>query len=105
MNAFETNGLLDPNAYHSEEIIGSVHLGDSRLVRIERVRFLTDRGLPFMDLSYCHGRLRDGSKVRVDLGRHQFGRRTYLRELVSCAKAAGRYGKSLGLLDTISICY
>ncbi len=86
-----------------ESIKGQVELSDPDLAKVTRVRLIgACREYPFWDLSYCYGQLRDGSNVRVDLGGYRFGRYTYKRELIDLAKAAGKYAKGLGLLDSIS---
>ena len=102
----EDNNLADAAYTHSSvDFSEEVDLADSRLVSVDRIRFLTERDYPMMDLSYCYGTLKDGRHVRVDLGRWQFGKRTYKSELIAEAKAAGRFAKGLGMLDanTISI--
>lgn len=83
-----------------------VTLSDPRLVTITRLRLIgASREFPFWDLSYCFGKLADGSDVRVELESYRFGRYSYKRELVELAKQAGRYGKGMGLLDNISLLY
>lgn len=84
---------------------GDVPLSDRDLVKIDRIRLLTDPGLPFYDVSYVYGTLRDGRHVRVDLGSHQLPRKGLKGELIRLAKQANRYAKGLGMLDdsTISI--
>ena len=116
----EANNIAGADYDHTavDYSVGNVPLADPDLVRIDRIRLLTDPGLPFYDLSYCWGTLRDGRHVRVDLGRYQFARRprgtaqkgshASLRgQLVQCAKDAGRHAKQLGMLDddTISILF
>ena len=82
-----------------------VDLADRALVRITRLRLLTDPGCPIYDLSYCYGELADGTPVRVRLPQHQFPKRGVERALVAMCKEAGRYGKGLGILnpDVVSI--
>lgn len=81
----------------------TVTLDDPALVKITRLRLIgCSREYPFWDLSYCYGQLADGTNVRVQLDRQHFGAYSYKRELVELAKAAGRYGKGMGLLDNIS---
>jgi len=96
---------LSEAAYdHSEvDFSETFDLADRRLVRIDRLRLLTEPECPFMDLSYCYGTLRNGRHVPVDLGVSQFNKRTYKSELVEAAKAAGRYGKGMGMFDALSI--
>ena len=84
---------------------GDVPLDDPRLVSVDRIRLLTDRGFPVFDVSYVYGTLRDGRHVRVDLGVYQLPRKGLRRELVQIAKAHGVHAKRLGMLDdsTLSI--
>lgn len=78
-------------------------LSDRELVKITRIRLIgCSREYPFWDLSYAYGELADGTPVKVQLDQHRFGAYSYRRELVELAKAAGRYGKGMGLLDNIS---
>lgn len=86
-----------------DTVQGTVELGDPELVKITRLRLIgASREYPYWDLSYCYGELRDGTNVRVDLGEYRFGRYTYKHELVELCKAAGRYGKGMGIFDAIS---
>jgi hypothetical protein len=56
--------------------------------------------MPGYDLSYCWGTLKDGTKVRVTLPQHQFrSGHGLIPDLVRMCKAAGVYGKGLGILD------
>lgn len=96
----ETNSL--PDGYHEDvtaKLDGYVMLDDPELARIVRLRLVTDPGFPFFDLSYCHGQLKDGTYVRVELDRYQFSKRNLNRELIDMCKRAGVYGKALGLFD------
>jgi hypothetical protein len=103
----EDNNIAD--AQYTHEAVdyseGNVPLSDPRLVRIDRIRLLTDPGCPFYDLSYCWGTLRDGRHVRVDLGRYQFARsrggqgKSLKGQLVECAREAKRHAHGLHMLD------
>lgn len=76
-----------------------VALADRNLVKIVRLRLIGwTRDLPVWDLSYCIGRMADGSYRRVDLGRDQFGTQ-FKMQLIQCAKQAQRYAKGMDLLD------
>ena len=97
--AVETNPINDRIKEIREAIEEDVRLNDPRLVRITRLRLVTDPGFPFFDVSYCYGQLRDGSHVRVHLPWHQFSRRYLKRDLVTMCKEAGVYGKKLGILN------
>lgn len=101
MNSYgtiETNPLVDGREYHKARQ-ETVTLGDKRLARVTRLRLLTERGYPLMDVSYCHGVLKDGTPVRVDLPVHQLSRRFPKDDLIRAAKSEGVYAKGLGLLD------
>lgn len=95
----ETNPINEEIQEIRESIRETVDLTDKRLVRITRLRLVTDPGFPLYDLSYCYGRLNDGTNVRVRLPWHQFSRKYLRRDLVAMCKEAGVYGKRLGLLD------
>lgn len=99
-------GVLESNGWTGEqvqgwldEMDGTVKLGDPRLARIARLRLLSDPGFPYWDLSYCYGVLRDGTKVRVSLPRHQFSKRSLKQELIDMCREVGVYGKALGLFE------
>lgn len=81
----------------------SVWWGDPHLVKITRLRLLSDRGFPFWDVSYCWGRLDDGRNVRVTLPFHQLakGKSISSRLYEQCVKA-GVNGKRLGIYDAVS---
>jgi len=55
--------------YHSEPIDRTVYWTEPYLT-ITRLRLLSDRGFPYWDVSYCHGRI-GSKKVRVRLPFHQ----------------------------------
>lgn len=94
----ETNNIALA-AYDHTAITDDIQLGDDRLVKIDRLRLLTERGYPFYDVSYCYGTLRDGSHVRVYLGDTRLPRKGTKGYLIQLAKEAGVYAKGLGLLD------
>lgn len=100
---YETNGLADAAAYHATDRKMQVALDDPRLATITRLRLLTDPEFPYWDLSYCHGRLDDGTEVTVILPWHSFSKRNGLaREIVAMCKEVGVYAKGVGILDAIS---
>jgi len=71
----ETNPL--PAAGHQFEadpIEGTVYWTDPMLASIERLRLISDPGFPMWDVSYCHGRMIDGTRVEVRLPFHQLQR-------------------------------
>lgn len=97
--------MADYDSSQVDYSAGAVYLGSADLIQIDRIRFVTDQGYPFLDLSYCWGTLRDGRHVRVQLDITRFGKRTYKAQLIALARAAGKYAKGMGMLDddTISI--
>jgi hypothetical protein len=63
----ETNPI--PGAYHemvTYQIVKDVDWTEPGL-KIVRLRFLSDHGLPYWDVSYCHGQLPNGDYVNVHL--------------------------------------
>jgi hypothetical protein len=79
----ETNGLLDPVAYRAVDRSLRLTMPElsARGGRLTRVRFLTEPGWPFLDLSYAHGVLPDGTGVTVSVYTSQPNRRTYRSQL------------------------
>lgn len=102
--AVEINGLVDNKAYFAVDRSLTVRLDDKRLSRITRLRLLSEPGYPLWDLSYCHGVLKDGTHVKVQLPRWQFKRGPggLNGDLIAMCREAGVHGKSLGIFDAIS---
>lgn len=106
--AHETNGLVNPAAYHEVDRSVTVEVTDPRLARITRARYLTDPGFPVWDESYVHGVLKDGTPVRVHMPQWQISktangrRRSLAAGLVQMAIDNGFNARRLGLLDAIS---
>lgn len=100
--AHETNPL--PAGYHSETATETVDWTDKRLAKIERLRLLSDPGFPVWDVSYCFGRLHDGTKVRVDLPFSQLpkGRGRIQAAIIAAARRDRVFAKGLGIFDAIS---
>ena len=94
----ETNPLWTSEVTH-ETIEEHVTLSDPRLVRITRLRLLTEPGYPYYDISYCYGKLADGTHARVQIDEMHLSRRNPKGDLIAIAKRAGRFAKGLGLLD------
>lgn len=73
--------------------------------RISRLRFLTEAGYPYMDVSYVQGVLPNGRNVSIniqgDCSRIRKGRGSepYISDLITWAKDEGVYGKGIGMLD------
>ena len=100
--AVETNGIDDAVKELRESVHASgeiVDLGDKRLARITRLRLLTDRDVPFWDFSYCYGRLKDGTDVRVRFPQTQFPKQGLNQSLVEMCKSVNVFGKGLGIFD------
>ena len=79
----EINPLVE--GYHgevTENIQHHVSWKNPDLKRIIRLRLLTDRDFPFYDVSYCHGQLKDGSYVDVQLPFSQLPKRWYRKAIV-----------------------
>jgi hypothetical protein len=95
----ESNPINDEVRAIRDSIVGEVDLDDSNLVRITRLRLVSDPGFPLWDLSYCYGQLRNGDHVRVHLPQHQFSKKFLKREIIAMCREAHVYAKGLGLLD------
>jgi hypothetical protein len=67
--------------------------------KITRLRMLTERGYPFLDVSYCHATLADGRTVAVQLPEGRLPRRNTKAALIEMAKREHVFAKGLGLLD------
>ena len=99
----ETSPLSESGIDHADMAgAPTLDLEDRRLVKVTRLRLLSDPGYPFWDLSYAYGLDVDGRAVRVSLPVHQFPKRNLSRALVDMAREAGRYAKGMGLLDAVS---
>lgn len=68
---------------------------------ITRLRLIGDHGV--LDVSYCHGRLKDGTLVRVELPFDQLPLRGARRAIVHYAKKDKVYANGLGVFDNLSI--
>ncbi|UKD50925.1 hypothetical protein L3Q65_01115 (plasmid) [Amycolatopsis sp. FU40] len=103
----ETNPI-DADAYAVRDSIdhsrAPVPLENPDLVKILRLRLLGESDFPFMDVSYCYGEMRDGTRVRVEIGASQL-RKRYTSHLIELAADAGRDAESMNLLndDVISV--
>lgn len=96
----ETNPIEYVDGEHPCTLLqGEVGLGDPDLARITRLRMLTERGYPFMDISYCYGVLKDGTPVRVQVTAGGIRRGRIKADLIAWARSEGAYAKGLGLLD------
>jgi len=93
------------NNYHdavTRNVTETVYWTDKDLVKIIRLRLLSDPYFPAWDISYCHGKLRDGSYVEVELPWGQLPKGKVNKTIVHWAKKEGVYAKGLGIFDVIS---
>lgn len=98
----ETNGL-DGSNYHDTVDHGQDYTLNELAAaggKVTRLRMLTERGYPYMDISYAHGTLPDGRIVPINLaGADRLRRRNLKGDLIEWAKREGVFAKRLGLLD------
>ena len=97
---YETNPL--PDGYWDEKPEYDLPWDSPELVRVERLRLLTDPGYPVWDVSYCTGRDRAGRKVNVILPFSQLPKHAIKREIIRYAKMDRVYAKGLGIFEAIS---
>lgn len=109
MNLHETNGFNgseQAKAYHdavTHRITDRIQWTDPRLAKIVRLRLLSDAGYPAWDVSYCHGQLKDGSYVDVELPFSQLAKgRSISSQIVAYAQRDKVYARGLGILSSIS---
>ena len=107
----ESNPL--PEGYHesvTDKIQKDVYW-DHPGLKIIRLRFLSDPGFAFWDVSYCHGQLSNGDYVNVHLPFHQLNKWTdgshthparINRQIVEFARRDRVFARSLGIFDVIS---
>jgi hypothetical protein len=100
----ETNPI--ESGYHDEPIERTLDLSDPELVRIIRLRLISDPGFPVWEVSYCHGETATGERVRVSLPFYQLrkGRQgpSINAQLVEHFRSAGRFGKGMGVFGAVS---
>jgi hypothetical protein len=95
----ETNPISNADLTARERIDYSkrYQLTDRNLVKITRLRLLTEPGAPVLDLSYCYGELTDGTPVLVDQPRHQFDKARWKSQMIEMFAGAGRYAIGMGI--------
>lgn len=103
----ESNGLINGLTYHrhhhaAPRYAGRVCWTDPQLDKVTRLRLVSDPGFPFWDVSYCHGVLKDGRTVDVEVPFHQLPKRGMMRAIVQAAIEDGVHARRLGVLDNIS---
>ena len=102
-SADETNPLADPAAYHQNRYGKTLELTlkglSNRGGRITRLRLMADYGSPWVDISYIHGELPDGTPVRVIDYPGGLTWKNLKRDLIQWAREEKVYAKQIGLLD------
>lgn len=93
----ESNPL--PAGFHDEECQETVDWDDPQLEKIIRFRLVSDIEFPFWDVSYCMGRLRDGTKVEVRLPFSQLPKRGWKKAVVEHAEKDKVFAKKLGFFN------
>lgn len=100
--AHETNGLSNGKEYHAVERDMLVAWTDPRLKKVTRLRMVSDPGFPMWDVTYCHGVLKDGTPVRVELPFSQIPKKGMMRFIIGHATRDKVYAKGLGVFEAIS---
>jgi hypothetical protein len=102
----ETNGLDEGAQQYHAEVTRSAKRRvpwTEQGLKIIRMRFLSDPGHPFWDVSYCHGQLPDGEYVNVDLPFSQLKKHIPINsQLVVWAKKDRLFLKGTGAFDAVS---
>lgn len=99
----EIGGLVNGREYHDSYAGARTVDWTEPHLRITRLRLLSDPGLPWWDVSYCHGTLcHTGELVRVQVPFQQLPKRGMRSAIVKWAKADKVFARGLGVLDNIS---
>jgi hypothetical protein len=98
----EFNGLANGVEYHKTDRSLKVMWNDPQLARITRLRLLSDPGFPMWDVSYCHGVMKDGTEVTVELPFDQLPKRNMTAAILKYAKEDKVYVKGIGIFSAIS---
>lgn len=102
----ETNALTNGPAYHQANA-DNTHPKTPYIdwttpgLKITRLRLLTDRCVPFWDVSYCDGVL-DGYHVNVLLPFSQLPKGAVTKAIIQYAQRDKVYAKGIGILGCIS---
>ena len=102
-----TNELEEGAAYHYDTDRSKRVYWTTEGLKVTRLRLVSDAGFPAWDVSYCHGVLKDGTPVTVQLPFSQIPKMTYpcpthgygKGYIVSLAKKEKIFAKGLGILD------
>jgi hypothetical protein len=94
----ETNPM-EPGYHETVDYSTTVYWTDPELKEITRLRLLTDYGFPLYDISYCHGRLKDGRVVTVRLPFGQLSKREWKTEILRYARQDNVYAKGLRIWE------
>lgn len=97
----EVNGLADGRAYHAAFNPVALVPWTEPGLRITRLRLLSDPGLSWWDVSYCHGSL-NGEDVRVELPFSQLRKSGISRQIVEYAIRDGVHARNIGALSAVS---
>jgi hypothetical protein len=98
----ETAGLVHGREYHAQVSTRIVDWTDKSLKRITRLRLLSDPGYPAWDVSYCHGELKDGTLVHVQVPFSQLPKRNMNKVIIHYAQKDKVFAKGLRIFDAIS---
>lgn len=117
---FEQNNIEDvPDSIRNADRTRTVAIDHPDLLRVDRLRLLSDPGCGWWDISYVWGTMRDGEPVWVEMtGETKTGglasldlrRSTRYRkappinaQIIEFCKAINVYAKGLGLLDPTTL--
>lgn len=98
-NNLQRDNGLNGHDYHASYAFAPLVDWTTDGLYITRLRVIADHGI--LDVSYCHGVLADGTKVRVELPFDQLPLRGHRRFIVAHAQKTGKFIR--GVLDNISI--
>lgn len=76
---------------------------DPRIDRITRLRAISDPGYPVWDVTYCHGLLKDGTAVKIQVPFNTLPKKGTSKFIVEAAKKDGVYARGIGVLDNLSL--
>jgi hypothetical protein len=100
-----TNNLSDYGVsgsdYHGQYASAPLVDWTEKGLYITRLRLIGDGGI--LDVSYCHGRLADGTLVKVQVPFDRLPLRGHKRVIVEWAKREKVFAQGLGIFDNISI--